>query len=253
MSADWNQTLAVDIPPCQALLDRCPNHIPTVKLRIYAIFVTLVLVAVLTKPSAERHYEKLAQLYPWVKESVLADAQKTVWRLSPPSDQETVAAFFTRMKPAQERTKAPNPEHKGCVDAWRGRLFYTSWGILSLVTTQITDVDVGECATGSGLRLLPQPISLGFLGYVFVKRAPTTKELEKRIKNERQLLLDKVRLPRLETLSGHAKTYTFSSEGTLSVPDGTGAKSTPFHIRGPIMIDTPPRPKDAIYKMESLE
>lgn len=223
------------------------------KLRIYAIFVTLVLVAVLTNPSAERHYEKLAQLYPWVNESLLADAQETVWRLSPPSEQETVAAFFTRMKAAQERTKAPDPEHKGWVDAWRGRLFYTSWGILSVVTTQITDVDLGECATGSGLRLLPQRMSLGFLGYVFVKRAPTPEELEKRIKNERQLLLDKVRFPRLETLSGQAKTYTFSGEETLSVPDGSGTNATPFHIRGPIMIDTPPRPKDALYKMESLE
>ena len=155
-----------------------PNCIPTVKLRIYAIVVTLVLVAVLTNPSAERHYEKLAQFYPWVNESRLADAQEAVWRFSAPSERDAVAPSFTSMKAAEEHTDRPISDHKRWVDALRGRLAYTSWGVLSVATTQIADADIGGCATGIGLRHLPQPISLGVLGFVFAKHPPTPEEVE---------------------------------------------------------------------------
>jgi hypothetical protein len=225
------------------------------KLRIYAIFVTVALVAVLTNPSAERHYEKLAQFYPWANESRLADAQEAVWRLSPPSERDDVAASLTRMKATEEPADRPITDHKRWVDALRGRLAHTSWGVFSVVTTQVTDVD-DWCATDIGLRRLPRPISLGFLGYVFAKRPPTPEELEKFLEKDRQRLLPKVHLTKLQTRSGQAKAYTFSGKGFLNAPNGSGTNAASFRIqgiRGPILIDTPPRPMDALYKMEALE
>lgn len=65
-----------------------PNSIPTVELLIYAIFVTVVLAAVLTNPSGERHYKQLAHFYPWANESLVADAQMKVRILSSPSEQK---------------------------------------------------------------------------------------------------------------------------------------------------------------------
>lgn len=222
------------------------------KLRIYAILVTLVLLAVLTNPSAERHYEKLAQFYPWVNESLLADAKETVWRLSPPSERGAFDPSFTSMKADEERGDSLASEHKRWVDAERGRLIYTSLGILSLVTSQNTDPD-NWCATNQG-PTLPRPISIGFLGYVFAKRPPTPEELEKQhLEEERQRLLDIARLPRLRTLSSQAKTYTFCGGGSSNAHVGSSTNTNSFSIQGPVIIDTPPRPKDALYKMEALE
>ena len=199
------------------------------KLRIYAIFVTVVLVAVLTNPSAERHYEKLAQFYPWVNESRLVDAQEAVWRLSPPSEQ-----------------KRGHPLHSFPNDGFGVYLIYTSWGLLSFVQC---DERYPPCGNDEGPS---KPLSIGFLGYVFAERPPTPEEYEK----QRQRQLDKDRLPRLQTRSGQAKAYKFSGEGSLNAPDGSGTNAASFRIQGiqgPKLIDMPPRPKDALYKMESLE
>ena len=196
------------------------------KLRIYAIFVTVVLVAVLTNQSAERHYEKLAQFYPWVNESRLADARMEVWSLSPPSERE-------KWLPYDSLTN----------DGYDLFLIYTSWGLLSFVQC---DERYPPCGNDGGPS---KPISLGVLGFVFAKRPPTPEEYEK----QRQRQLDKDRLPRLQTRPGQAKTYTFIGEGGLDAPDGSGTNAASFHIQGPKLIDMPPRPKDALYKMESLE
>lgn len=199
------------------------------KLRIYAIFVTVVLVAVLTNPSAERHYENLAQLYPWVNESRLADARMEVWRLSPPSERE-------KWLPYDSSTN----------NDYGLYLIYTSWGLLSFVQC---DERYPPCGNDGGPS---KPLSIGFLGYVFAERPPTLEEYEK----ERQRELDKDRLPRLQTRSDKAEAYMFSGEGSLNTPDGSGKNAASFRIqgiRGPILIDTPPRRKDALYKMESLE
>jgi hypothetical protein len=199
------------------------------KLRIYAIFVTVVLVAVLINPSAERHYEKLAQFYPWVNESRLADARMEVWSLSPPSERE-------KLLPYDSLTN----------DGYDLRLIYTSWGLLSFVQC---DERYPPCGNDGGPS---KPISLGVLGFVFAKRPPTPEEYEK----QRQRQLDKDRLPRLQTRSGQAKAYKFSGEGSLNAPDGSGTNAASFRIqsiRGPKLIEMPPRPKDALYKMESLE
>ncbi|MFM8457724.1 MAG: hypothetical protein ACKOB0_02075, partial [Chthoniobacterales bacterium] len=44
-------------------------------LRIYAAILTAILLAVLTNPSAERHYAKLEKFYPWVNQSLLRNAE----------------------------------------------------------------------------------------------------------------------------------------------------------------------------------
>ena len=56
---------------------------------------------------------------------------------------------------------------------------------------------------------------------------------------------------RVKSFSG-----TFDGNGQLVPPDGSGTNAMNFRvqgIQGPMMIDMPPRPKDALYKMESLE
>ena len=205
---------------------------PKMKLRIYAIFVTVVLVAVLTNPSAERHYEKLAQFYPWVNESRLVDAQEAVWRLSPPSEQK-------RGHPLHSLT---NGGHDLC-------LIYTSWGLLSFVQC---DERYPPCGNDAGPS---KPLSIGFLGYVFAKRPPTPEEFETRRERQRQRLLPKEQLTAPQTRSDQGKTYTFSGEGGLNASDGSGTNAASFRVQvwRPRLIDTPPRPMDALYKMEALE
>ena len=157
------------------------------KLRIYAIVVTLVLDAVLTNPSEELHYAKLRQFYPsWVDECLLNGAKLKLRHLSPPTEQEGHAPY-DQFDSTWSLSQVLN---------------YTSLGFLSIVQTE-------ELWRPCGLSFGPRwPISIGFLGYIFAKRPPTPEEYEK----ERQRELDKDRLPRLQT-----------------------------------------RPKDALYKMESLE
>jgi hypothetical protein len=225
--------------------------IPKMTLRVYAISLTVVLVAVLTNPSAERHYENLAQFYPWVNESLLADAKETVWRLSPPSERGAVDASFTSMKADEEREDSLVSEHKRWVDAERGRLIYTSLGILSVVTSQKTNTD-NRCGTYLG-PTLPRPISMGFLGCLFAKRPPTPEELKKYLEKERNRLLGKVRLLKRQTRPDQTKTYTLSGKGGLNAPAGSSTDTNSFRISGPVIIDTPPRQKDALYKMEALE
>lgn len=139
------------------------------KLRIYAIIVTLVLIAVLTNPSAEQHYAKLAQLYPWVNESLLADAQETVWILSSTSDQISEPAYNSAIgRPPVSR------------------LIYTSLGALSFVQY---DERAAPCGNDEGPS---KPISIGFLGYVFAERPPKVLSEEAARLDEQNRQLDKM-------------------------------------------------------------
>jgi hypothetical protein len=119
------------------------------KLLVYAIVVTVVLLAALTNPPADQHYEKLAQLYPWVNESVLADARQTVWRLALLSDRKSEFPYNSTIGFGQDL-----------------RLIYTSLGVLSFVRC---DERWPLCANDQGAS---KPISIGFLGYVFAERPP---------------------------------------------------------------------------------
>lgn len=152
------------------------------KLRTYAIVVTLVLVAVLTNPSPGRHYEKLRQFYPWVNESLLAGALDDAWYLASPSERDALALSFERIRAPHERTAAPVSKRKEWLDEHRRntRLAYESWGLLSLVIAGNPSSDVGLCATvGSTESLRPWPtLSIGLFGYVFAKGPPTPEEIE---------------------------------------------------------------------------
>lgn len=185
------------------------------KLRIYAVVVTLVLIAVLTNPSEELHYAKLRQFYPsWVDECLLNGAKLKLWHLSPPTEQEG---------------HAPYDQYDSTGNLSRV-LNYTSLGFFSIVKTE-------ELWRPCGLSFGPRwPISIGFLGYVFAKRPP--KSL-----NEEDYTAEQ----------GQTKTYSFRGQGSLDTPDESGTNAMSFRIQGPMMIDTPPRRKDALYKMQSLE
>ena len=183
------------------------------KLRIYAITVTLVLIAVLTNPPAEQHYVKLAQLYPWVIESLLQDAKSKTWRLSPPADREAQLPYV----PLDWTNTPPT-------------LIYESYGVVSFVYRSHPSL-VGECGTGYG----PPPISIGFLGHVFAKRpASGPHEGESAAKQSQ----------------GELQVVYFGGQRILNLKPAE-ASTNSFGIRG-LMIDAPPRPKDAVYKMQSL-
>jgi len=119
------------------------------KLRIYAVVVTVLLIAVLTNPSPQTHYAELRKYYPWVDESLLADAQEKVWLLTSTSDQRSEPAYNSTIgRPLVSR------------------LIYTSLGALSFVQY---DERSAPCGNDEGPS---KPISLGFLGYVFADRPP---------------------------------------------------------------------------------
>jgi hypothetical protein len=165
------------------------------KLRIYTIVVTVALIAVLANPSAERHYEKLAQFYPWVNESRLADARMEVWSLSPTSERE-------KWLPYDSLTNDGSDIY----------LIYTSLGVLSFVQC---DERCPPCGNDEGPS---KPISIGFLGYVFAKRPPSPEELETRREREAQAQLD--RLPK--GISSRSSNY----EGSAAIVQAATPPST---------------------------
>ena len=185
------------------------------KLRIYAIAVTLVLTAVLTNPSAEHHYTKLRQCYPWIDKSLLLDAKMKLWLLTPPSDQEGTTPYDDYDSP-----KDVPPI-----------LVYESWGVFSLVHRVEAET---YCVTHLGPEL---PISVGFLGCVFATRPS-------KVPYERENAAKQ----------GQAKPFAASLGAQRIVNLKPAEASTnSFGIKGPMMIDMPPRPKDALYKLGPLE
>jgi len=184
-----------------------------VKLRIYAIAITLVLIAVLTNPPGEQHYVKLAQLYPWVNESLLREAKLKLWRLSPSTDREA-------QPPYGFYDSADTPPS----------LTYASYGVVSFVYPMRPFLRT--CGNGRG----PLPISIGFLGQVFARRpASGPHEGESAAKQ------------------GQAKPFAASLGAQRIINlEPAEASTNSFGIRG-MMIDMPPRPKDAIYKLGPLE
>jgi hypothetical protein len=111
-----------------------------VKLRIYAVVVTLALIAALTNPSEENHYAKLQSLYPWVEESLLATAQMR-YRFTDASREQTAQTLW--------------PE-------WlqNNYLSYRDYGIASAVVACLLS---DPCPIGGEKCSL---ISLGFFGFV---------------------------------------------------------------------------------------
>jgi hypothetical protein len=145
--------------------------IPRIKLRIYAIFLTVILVAVLVNPSAEQHYAKLEQFYPWVNEALLLQAR----------------IKFSEGKTAFDFYDSPNDVPH--------TLTYKSFGVLSTVhTKQFWE----PCFTYLGPHW---PTSIGFLGHVFAKRPTTPEELQLGREQERQVRLDKLSHSVKENLS----------------------------------------------------
>ncbi len=185
------------------------------KLRIYAIAVTLILVAVLTNPPAEAHYVKLAQLYPWVIEFLLQDAKFRTWRLSPPADREAQPPY-------------------GSYDSANARsiLTYQNYGVVSFVYQNRLHLG-GVCGTGYG----PPPISIGFLGHVFAKRPASGPQESESAAKQSQVEL---------------YVLSFYGQPLLDLKPAE-APTNSFGIKGPTMIDMPPRPKDALYKLGPLE
>ena len=115
------------------------------KLRIYALVVTLALIAALTNPSREGHYSKLESAYPWVSESLLVDAQ-TQLRWANPTD-----------APCEET-------EENSLTGWfePPHLSYWNFGLASAVTSYPRYV---PCPVGVTDRLL----SFGLFGLVFLK------------------------------------------------------------------------------------
>jgi hypothetical protein len=119
------------------------------KLRIYAVIVTLALVAALTNPSEQNHHAKLSAAYPWVSESLLADDQIRVYLDEPANapHKETEENLI------RERNEPP-------------QLSYWNYGIASAVTSYPRYV---LCPTG----VTPTLLSFGLFGFVFLKHFPT--------------------------------------------------------------------------------
>ena len=186
------------------------------KLRIYAIAITLILVAALTNPPAEDHYVKLAQFYPWVIESLLQDAKSKTWLLSPPADREAQLPYVSL-----DWTNTPPT------------LIYESYGVVSFVYGSHPSL-VGECGTaGYG----PPPMSIGFLGHVFAKRPASGPHEGERAAKQSQ---------------GELHVVYFGGQPILNLKPAE-APTNSFGIKGPTMIDMPPPPKDALYKLGPLE
>lgn len=102
-------------------------------LRIYAVVVTVLLVAALTNPSAQKQYAKLERVYPWITKSYFVDAQTGVVLAGPrgvPESREGTypAPVFTyysngffsyvcvRGRWPRIQTRLPVPEHDGVAE-----------------------------------------------------------------------------------------------------------------------------------------
>ena len=105
------------------------------KLRTYAVVVTLALIAALTNPSQDDHYAKLESVHPWVSESLLqSEISRRDRGRTPP-------------KPFPELSQTPV-------------LSYWSYGLASAVTFYPRIV---YCPTG----VTDKFISFGLFGFVF--------------------------------------------------------------------------------------
>jgi hypothetical protein len=120
-----------------------------VKLRIYAVVVTLALIAALTNPSEENHYAKLSSFHFWVNESLLTEQEMEV-RLRKGDD-----------APSEPMTQAEWAEYER-----NPSLSYWNFGLASAVTAYPRYV---PCPTG----VTPTLLSFGLFGFVFLKHFPT--------------------------------------------------------------------------------
>jgi predicted MarR family transcription regulator len=118
------------------------------KLRIYAVVVTLALIAALTNPSEQHHYDRLSSAHFWVNESVVTDQQMEM-RLRKGAD-----------APSELMMQAKRAEYDRTPS-----LSYWNYGLASAVTAYPRYV---PCPTGVRNRLL----SFGLLSVVFLMDKP---------------------------------------------------------------------------------
>lgn len=119
------------------------------KLRIYAVVVSILLIAALTNPSAQKHYAELERIYPWVADSLLLEVQPRVMTLDEICGPEA--------DPSEHQASQPP------------RLHYSSLGIASFVYTRLS---LGRSFPICGQSMVSPKylfLSFGIFGFVFTK------------------------------------------------------------------------------------